>query len=98
MTRLFHSPVLGRTAFGEGQHEVAQQHAQVLVVHALHMLHQGRPPQALGWAACIEGPDIGAHQAQALIHRLPHLHRMQACHKRQMACHTLQIDVGDSAA
>lgn len=87
--------MLGRTAFGEGQHQVAQQHAQVLVVHALHMLHQGWPPQALGGAARIEGTDISAHQAQALIHGLPHLYCMQATNFRWPV--TLQVGLGDSS-
>ena len=52
---------------------MTQQHAQVLVVHVFHMLHQGWPPQALSRAAGIEGTDIGGHQPQALIHGLPHL-------------------------
>ena len=54
-----HLPVFGRAAFGEGQHEVAQQHAQVLVVHAPHILHEGPSPQALGWPTGIEGADGG---------------------------------------
>lgn len=83
--------MLGRTAFGEGHHKVAQQHAQVLMVHALNMLHEAWPPQGLGWATCVEGTDIGAHQAQALVHGLPHLYRMQPCHKLQITCGTFQI-------
>ena len=67
-------PLVGGAAFGEGEHEVAQQHAQVLVVHVFHMLHEGWPPQAQGRAAGIEGTHIGGHQPQALIHRFPHLH------------------------
>lgn len=57
-----HRPLVGRAAFGEGEHEVAQQHAQVLVVHVFHMLCQGWSPQALGRAAGIEHTDIGGHQ------------------------------------
>ncbi len=66
-------PVLRRADSGEGKHEVAQQHAQVLVVHALHMLHQAWAPQPLGRPTCIEGTHTGGHEPQALVHRLPHL-------------------------
>lgn len=54
--------MVGWAAFSEGEHKVTQQHAQVLVVHMFHMLHQGWPPQALSRATGIEGTDVGGHQ------------------------------------
>lgn len=52
----------------KGEHEVAQQHAQVLVVHVHDIAHEAGAPQALGWPAAIEGCHAGGHQPQALVH------------------------------
>ena len=67
------APVLMRADLGERQKEVAQHHSKVLMVHAVHMLHEAWAPQPLGLPTGIEGPNTGGHQSQALIHGLPHL-------------------------
>ncbi len=60
--------MLRGTDSGEGQHEVTQQHAQMLVIHVLHMIHKAWAPQPLACPTGIEGGHTGGHQAQALIH------------------------------
>ena len=54
--------MFGRAGPDKGQHEVAQHHAQVLVVHALHIAHEAGAPQPLGPPAPVEGCHGGGQQ------------------------------------